>query len=310
MSVLPAAQRILVTGADGLLGRHVLETWRGSRDIHALVRRAPDRPIEGVSYIAMDLAGPLDFARLPARVDAVIHLAQSPHMRDFPDAASDIYAVNTASTAQLLDWARRAGAGHFLLASTGGLYAPSAAPLTEESRLDPPRGPLGFYFDTKLCSEILVRAYEGQMHTVILRPFFIYGPGQRETMLLPRLIANVREGRALPVRGGRGTRLNPIFAGDAVDALATCLAADAPGVLNLAGPEVLTIRDIALHIGALIGREPLFDAQEGEADSVVADISRLRQRLTAPMTRFRDGIAEMVGSMEGNPAQPVGDPDR
>ena len=110
MSVLPAAQRILVTGADGLLGRHVLETWRGSRDIHALVRRAPDRPIEGVSYIAMDLAGPLDFARLPARVDAVIHLAQSPHMRDFPDAASDIYAVNTASTAQLLDWARRAGA--------------------------------------------------------------------------------------------------------------------------------------------------------------------------------------------------------
>ena len=99
MSVLPAAQRILVTGADGLLGRHVLETWRGSRDIHALVRRAPDRPIEGVSYIAMDLAGPLDFARLPARVDAVIHLAQSPHMRDFPDAASDIYAVNTASTA-------------------------------------------------------------------------------------------------------------------------------------------------------------------------------------------------------------------
>lgn len=294
MHAVPTSKSILVTGAGGLLGGEVLAAWRGGCDLYALVRSAPDEPIEGVSYIVMDMAGPLERERLPARVDVVIHLVQSSRLRDFPDAALDIYAVNTASTAQLLDWAMMAGAEHFLFASTGGLYAPSSAALTEDSPLDPPRGPLGYYFDTKRCAEILVRAYEKHMRTVILRPFFIYGPRQREAMLIPRLIGSVRAGNALPLRGGRGTTLNPIFVGDAVDALATCLADDAPSVLNLAGPEVLTIRDIALHIGALIGREPLFDEQEGEADSVVADISRLRQRLTAPMTTCRDGIAEMV----------------
>ncbi len=300
MPIFPASRSILVTGAGGLLGGEVLAAWQGGCKLYALVRRMPEKPLEGVYYIVMDLAAPLEPGRLPARIDAVIHLAQSSHMRDFPDAALDICAVNTTSTAQLLDWAMRAGAEHFFFASTGGLYAPSSIALTEDSPLDPQRGSLGYYFDTKRCAEILVRAYQEQMRTVVLRPFFIYGPRQRESMLIPRLIDSVRTGNALTLRGGQGTKLNPIFVNDAVNALAACLADDAPKLLNLAGPEVLSIRDIALHIGAIVGREPLFDEQEGEADCLVADISLLKQRLSAPMTSCRDGIATVVGSMESN----------
>lgn len=303
MPIIPNSKSILVTGAGGLLGGEVLSEWQVGCELYALVRRVPDKPVEGVSYIAMDMAAPLEWERLPARIDAVIHLVQSSNLRNFPDAALDTYAVNTSSTAQLLDWAKRAGAEYFLFASTGGLYAPSPVALTEDSPLDPPRGSLSYYFDTKRCAEILVRAYEEHMRTVILRPFFIYGPRQRETMLIPRLIESVRAGKALPLRGGQGTKLNPIFVEDAVNALAACLADDAPKVLNLAGPEVLSIRDIALHIGAIIGREPLFDKQEGEADCLVADISLLKQRLSTPMTSCRDGIATVVRSMKCNLAE-------
>lgn len=297
-SQFSALTDLLVTGADGLVGRRLLEMWRAECNLLALVHRQPERPIEGISYIVMDLATPLDAARLPAQVDAVIHLAQSSQMRAFPENALDIYAVNTASTAHLLDWAVKARVSHFIFASTGGIYAPSPKPVSEEAPIDPPRGPLHYYFDTKLCSERLVRAYSAQMHTTILRPFFVYGPQQRETMLIPRLIGDIREGRAVKVKNGEGTRLNPIFVADAVNAIATCLVDDAPRLLNLAGPEVLTIRDIALRIGAVVRQEPLFDNVEGEADAIVADISRLKKRLIAPMKSFKDGIARMEGMDE------------
>ena len=290
MIVYPAAQKVLVTGANGLLGRKVVEAWRSVCDIHAVVRNMPQQPVEGVTYIEMDLARPMDVSRLPAKIDTVIHLAQSPHMREFPARGLDIYSVNTASTAQLLDWAHRADASHFLFASTGGVYRPSSTPFHENSPLEPPRGPLGFYFDTKLCSETLVRAYETLMHTVILRPFFIYGPGQAEMMLMPRLINNVRETQAIQLQGGQGTFLNPIMVDDAVSALAVSMDDGAPSVFNLAGPEVLSIREIALHIGSLVGREPVFDIMEGEPPSVVADITLLEKRLSQPMTSCRDGL--------------------
>ena len=56
MIVYPAAQKVLVTGANGLLGRKVVEAWRSVCDIYAVVRNMPRQPVEGVTYIEMDLA--------------------------------------------------------------------------------------------------------------------------------------------------------------------------------------------------------------------------------------------------------------
>ena len=51
-----------------------------------------------------------DFAsQLPAAIDVVVHLAQSSQYRGFPDTAPDIFAVNTAATARLLDVAAERG---------------------------------------------------------------------------------------------------------------------------------------------------------------------------------------------------------
>ena len=159
---------------------------------HRLHRPAPDRRADaatprvrararssaarlaGVRWIDHDLADDLPDT-LPSAVDAVVHLAQSPAYKHFPEGAPDVFAVNVASTFALLDYARRASARSFVLASTGGIYDYSPAPIDEDAAL----APSSHYFRSKYAAEVLMESYADLMATIALRFFFVYGPGQR-----------------------------------------------------------------------------------------------------------------------------------
>src|SRR5262249_22562463 len=106
--------RVLVTGATGLIGSALVERLARSSEVFALGRTS-GLELEGVDWIRGDLSEPLDPATLPAKVDAVAHLAQSERYRDFPEGALDLFAVNVQSTAALLEYARGAGASAFVL---------------------------------------------------------------------------------------------------------------------------------------------------------------------------------------------------
>jgi nucleoside-diphosphate-sugar epimerase len=262
--------------------------------VNAVVRARPAAPVPGVRYHVLDLSVAWSAELLPERVDAVLHLAQSTHMREFPERALDIYAVNLASTAVLLDYARRARATHFGLASTGGLYGAHSAPIAETAALSPPRGPLGYYFDTKRGAELLAAAYADHMKVSVLRPFFIYGAGQRASMLVPRLVDNVRSGKPTRLRGADGARLNPVHVDDAVAVLEACVNAAEGRTVNVAGPEVISIRAMAERVAAVLGIEASFEREEGSADDLVADITTMKSMVSRPLTGFSTGIAAML----------------
>lgn len=274
-------KKLLITGARGLLGSHLVPLLGERWEVVAL-----DRDVA-------DLARPLDAAALPPRIDAVVHLAQSSRFRDFPDGARDLFEVNLARLAQLLDHARRAGAGHFVHASTGSVYARSAAPLTEDMPTAPPDS-IGFYPATKLAGELLAQSYAPFMTVGSLRYFFIYGPGQRHDMLVPRLIDSVGSGKPVTLQGHDGLRLNPVHAADAAAATAAALALERSAIVNVAGPETLSIRAMAEAIGERLGVEPRFAAAEGEPGDLVADTARMRALLSVPERRFRDQLDELI----------------
>src|SRR5689334_9307811 len=117
--------RVLVTGAAGFVGARLLRRLADHHEIFALARKRPPIQHAAVHWLIQDLAEPQWSVELPSKIDAVIHLAQSPHFRDFPAQATDIYSVSTMTTVRLLDWALRAGARSFVLGSTGGLYGAS-----------------------------------------------------------------------------------------------------------------------------------------------------------------------------------------
>lgn len=287
-------KRILITGASGLLGSHTLHALHRTHNITAMVRQLPAHPLENVRYIAADFIEGFDSAELPVNIDAIFHLAQSPHMREYPEKAREIRAVNAESTAHLLTYAKKAGAERFIFASTGGLYRPSPTAFTESSPLHIAEGALSYYFATKHESEQMLAAYAGDFATIILRPFFMYGEGQAPNMLIPRLIHNVRSGIPLTLQGVHGMLFNPLHVSDAVLALAATLSLSTHHIFNFAGSDIITMRQAGEIIGEAFGITPRFTFGDDVYSSMVASNALMCEHLSCPALSFKDGIMRML----------------
>ncbi|MDO8680066.1 MAG: NAD(P)-dependent oxidoreductase [Acidobacteriota bacterium] len=284
--------KIVVTGATGLVGwtlipllhdRH--EVWAVGRDRAGARLSAPN-----VHWIAANLAAPELPRELPATADVVVHLAQSPHYRDFPSQALDIFNVNVASTARLLDWSRTAGVRQFILASTGAVASAGA--------------PAFYYVASKQSAELLATSYETCFGVLIVRFFFVYGHGQRASMLVPRLIDIIRTDGSVSLAGAAGPRLNPVHVDDAAQALMRAMELATTGRINVAGPDVLTIRAMSDCIAARAGWTPRFESDAAQtAQDLVGDISRMSELLGPPRVSFADGIDRMMSAMEREGAE-------
>lgn len=290
----------LVTGATGLMGSHLIPALARTREVHAVSRGAAKLAAGRVRPLELDLASDFALDALPPRVEAVVHLAQSPHFREFPERAEHVHRVNALATVRLLEYARRAGARTFVLASTGGVYGHGERPFSEEDPVSL-REDAGFYTGTKLAAEAACASYARLLRVIVLRFFFVYGPGQNATMLVPRLIRLVREGAPIVLQGGGdGIRLNPTHASDA--ARATERALDLPGsaIVNVGGPEVLTLRWMGEAIGRALGVEPRFAAEATtQPRHLVGDIRRMSALLGEPVIRFEDGVTALVRERAG-----------
>ena len=283
---------VIVTGANGLLGRELLYQIADTCDVRALVHRMPEDPVPGVRYTAVDFASDWDTSALPKRAGAVVHLAQSAHFRDVPARALEVFQVNITATARLLDYAWRTGVTRFVFASSGGIYGNSTLPLQENSPISHPDS-LGYYLGSKVSGEALASSYAKFMKVVILRFFFIYGRRQNRSMLLPRLADNIRNGQPLTIQGQSGLRLNPIHVVDAAKSVAASLGSDS-AIYNIAGPEILSLREIGEEIARQTGMKAQFQTVSGEPSDVVGDIDLMRAHLHVPTISPRVGIRDVL----------------
>jgi nucleoside-diphosphate-sugar epimerase len=228
--------------------------------------------------------------------DAVVALAQSQYFRDFPERARDIFAVNVHAQLRLLEWSRTSGVKRFVYASSGGIYGSRARQHVAENELLAVDSPLGFYLGSKLCAEIMFQNYRHFFETaVILRPFFIYGPGQRRDMLIPRLVHAVQSGRPIQLQGTDGLRLNPIYVDDAAQAFAAALRLTGCRVLNVAGSETVTLRELGERIGREVKRPPVFETVPGVPSDYVANTDAANALLGPPRVSLDAGLARTVG---------------
>lgn len=289
--------RVLVTGATGLIGKRLVERLAPGSEVFALVRQAGGE-LEGVERIQLDLSQPLDPAALPRTVDAVAHLAQSERYRDFPDGAMDLFAVNVQSTAALLEYARRAGARALVLASTGGSYAPSPDPVAEDAPLTTP----GPYFRSKRMAELLVENYAGELGGAILRFFFAYGPGGR--LLVSRLANRILAGEEIVIDGDSGMAMNPIYVDDAAAAVEAALGLSEQATINVAGDEVLRVRELVERLAEALGRKARIRPGSATPGDLVADTSLMRSLLgVRPEVDLDHGLRAVAESLTAAPGK-------
>lgn len=283
----------VITGATGLIGSGLVDVLERDYEIHA-VARTPGPRRSGVHWHSIDLATDCRLDTLPRRVDGVVYLAQSEFFRDFPQHGPDVFQVNTVNLLRFLDYAWKAGASHFVYASSGGVYGSGDVRMSEDIQI-PAHGGLGFYLSTKLSAEIIAKNYSSFFNFVSLRFFFVYGPAQRKSMLIPRLIQRVRDGQPLLLQGLDGIRLNPTHVSDAAAATRCALEIEGSHIINVGGPDILNMREIGTMIGHFVGKSPIFDIDEkSQPGHLIADIDKMSSLLVYPKMGFSDGLRTML----------------
>lgn len=285
---------VIITGASGLIGQHLVKELADTWDIHAVSRKKHERNEANISWHCIDLEQDFDNGSLPKRVDAIVYLAQSDYFRDFPDKAINIFSVNTFQVLKALDFARRTGVKSFIYASSGGVYGfPEKS--VEESITIPASGNIGFYLSSKLCSEMLAENYAPYMNIVLLRFFFVYGKGQKRSMLIPRLVDSIRDGKLISLQGNDGLHINPVHVSDAVRAISRALKLRGCHRLNVAGPDAFSLRELCEIIGRKLNIKPAFEVNpSAESGNLIGDIKKMQSLFVDPVVHFEDGIQELL----------------
>jgi len=164
--------RVLVTGASGFIGRSVVAALASDGHIVRAAVRRPQFSFAGAVEVVQhpDLTEPVEWQRLLAGIEQVVHLAGIAHTGH--GAGTAVYdLVNRRATAQLAMAA--AGLDRFVFVSSIRAQSGPAADHTLSER-DPP-APTDAYGRSKLAAEEAVRA--AGVPFTILRPVLLYGPG-------------------------------------------------------------------------------------------------------------------------------------
>lgn len=233
------ADRILVTGATGFAGSHLLE--RLPAGAHAIAWARPGgRPTPaaggtGIEWQGVDLLdrGAVTAAIRASRPDVIYHLAGAPHVGTSFDNPAEPLAINALGTHYLLSAvAAEAPAARVVVVTSAMVYGPSASPHTETSPLVP-GSPYGL---SKLAQDRLAALAAGDgVSAVIARPFNHTGARQDPSFAIPgfaQQIARIEAGHAEPVLrvGNLDAERDLSDVRDVVDAYVTIAAHGDTGV--------------------------------------------------------------------------------
>jgi nucleoside-diphosphate-sugar epimerase len=252
---LMSDQPVLVTGATGFTGGHLVRSLAGSgQKVRALVRSPAKRAAlpSGVDVRVADITDPVAVGRAVEGVGTIYHLAAA--YREASHREEGYWQINVGATRNLLEAAAASGVKRFVHCSTVGVHGHVSDPPGDETTAF---SPADAYQRTKLEAELLALRYakDRGLAVTVVRPTAIYGPGDTRLLKMFKMIAN----GTFVMLGNRDIYYHMIYVDDLVEGLK--LLATHPlavgEVFILGGERYYRLETIAGLIAQLLGvRQP------------------------------------------------------
>ena len=278
---------VLVTGANGFLGRHlVAELRRRGQPVHALLRPGTLPPFDatdvGITYQFADLNAPATLAGVATGCAAIIHAAALASVNPARDPT--VWATNLVGTEAVLREARRAGVGRLVYVGTANVFGfGSKNNPGDETRPYAGRRYGLDYMDSKRAATDLVLRAANQQHipAVLVHPTFMLGPDDAKPTS-NALLLELYRGR-LPgyPPGGK----NYVHVRDVATATVNALTMGRVGESYILGHENLSYREAFARLARVLG------------------VAAPRWPIPAGLAVGYGRFSELLGHWRGRPAQ-------
>ena len=236
---------VLITGANGFIGRPLAATLHAHGDtVHAL-DLAPDVAVPYEQHCD-DLGSAQRLERLLREngIDRVVHGAGVSGPLLARDAPFRVIEANVFGSLNLLEAARRAGIARLVNLSSAAACGPTDGLVGDDAE----RRPVDVYGASKAAVELMYAAYAEclSLSAVTLRLPTVYGPGSRMSCVVATMISESLAQRPVNLAWGRGYACPYLFVDDAVAAIRGALDAPAPPLrtYNISGPEHVAVETI------------------------------------------------------------------
>jgi nucleoside-diphosphate-sugar epimerase len=281
--------KALVTGGTGFIGGAVVDRLLAAGwDVHVLARspeRLAPRHQGHVAVVTADLRQ--DLPRLPA-VSAIVHAAAD---METHHATGRMQETTVAGTQKLLAAAKGAGLERFVHVSSQAVYG-FDRDYHDADETTPMRPSPYAYCETKRLAEEAVWAAGRQgLPVTVVRPGFVYGPGDRRS--LPPVVAQLRAGKIKAHIGGGNFDTGPLHVENCADGIFRALTRpEAVGeAFHLGDGRELTIRQLAADLCRHLGvPEPSghfpFAAAMAMATAIEGTWRLFRREGPPPLTAF------------------------
>lgn len=290
--------RMLITGASGFLGRHVLgHLAESGHDVTGFDQA--EAGLAGFRHVVGDLTDPADVARAAAGTDVICHIGAIGDVYlagERPELAAQVNVTGSANVARA---AHQVGA-RVVYASTWEVYGePRYEPLDEEHPCDPDHP----YNITKLAGERMLLAAD-RLHGVpvtALRLGTAYGSGLRPNSVFRIFIDRARRGEPLTIQGDGSQIRQFTHASDIARAFELAAGAGlSQTVLNTVAPEAISIRHLAELVVERFPTELTFgDPRPGDVPPATVSSKKAADVLGwEPQMAFDAGLDELIASLD------------
>lgn len=293
-------RRILVTGASGYIGQHLVAALAHDNiTVRGFARSAKPVSLPDIEWHQGDVCLLTDVQQAIQGCTSVVHLACRSLAFSFQEPVSD-FQVNALGTLNVLQAARLTEVRRVIYISTAQVYGFTEQLPMREDDLPQPASP---YATSKLCGEHLCSTFTRcyGLDTVSLRLFNVYGPsldGSERNTVEALFLRRVLQGLPPVIKGNPSQGRDFIHITDVIGAI--CLALDKVSggiVLNVGTGKMTTLLELAELTISLLGAKlkPLIESQKTSSLRIQADIWKAKEVLGFQADiALSEGLSQML----------------
>ena len=299
--------RVLVTGANGLLGQALVRRLCREREYDVLATARDDAPrfeLESCGYAPLDVTQPAEITQIfeDFTPNVVVNCAAMSDVAECDEHRSEAWATNARAVKTLAKRCREHRA-RLVQVSSDFVFNGKRGPYDEEARPDP----VNYYGRTKLAGENAVRE-AGRSNWAIARTVLLYGTGQDLTRsnIVLWIVDQLSDGDPLHIVDDQYR--TPTHVEDLADGIERLIRQDETGIYHLSGPDLVSIYELACTVAEVFGLdasliEPVSsdffedDVERPPRTGFVLD--KAKADLDYDPRSLEDGLRDLQASLQG-----------